>query len=84
MEVVMAGDMPEDTTPPVVETSTGAEALLVTAAEAGAFLIEHPDVIVAFKNALSGGATKQELMDGMRATMLAAAEARLTMVLGPR
>lgn len=75
---------PTPRNPVLVDTALGTESLLVTAAEAGLFLIEHQDVIRAFANALSGGATKQEVMDGMRATMLAAAEARLTSVLGPR
>lgn len=63
---------------------TSAAMVLLTAAEIGQFLIEHADLINDIRNAFADGASKEQIKDAIRASMLAAAEADLTVKLGPR
>lgn len=58
--------------------------IVMTVAEIGEFLLEHGDVIQAAASALAGGLPKEALMQGIRASMLAASDLAMTEVLGPR
>lgn len=50
----------------------------------GNFLIEHGDMVEAMMQALAGGATKAQVLAGIRAGMVTAADAVVTADLGPR
>lgn len=58
--------------------------VVMTVAEIGEFLLEHGDVISEISAALAGGATKAQVLAGIRASMLAASDAVVEAELGPR
>lgn len=58
--------------------------VLTTVAEIGTFLAEHSDVIEAIREALGGGATKEQILLGIRASMVATSDAVVEAEIGPR
>jgi hypothetical protein len=48
----------------------------------GTFLLQHADLVSAIKDAIDGGASKQELMKAIERAMVAASDAQMKKELG--
>lgn len=57
------------------------EAMLLSV---GAFLVEHAELVNAVMEAIEGGATKEQVLKGIRASMVAAGDVAVEAELGPR
>lgn len=50
--------------------------------EVGTFLVEHPDIIVAVKDALTGGATKDQITQAIKSVQVEASDEIMRAKLG--
>ena len=57
--------------------------MLEVLAEIGAFIVEYADLIFAIKEALAKGASKADIMKGIKASMVTASDAEMLRELGP-
>lgn len=57
--------------------------IITTIAEIGSFLLEHADTIVAIKEAIGSGASKEDVLRAIRSSMVAASDALMDQELGP-
>ena len=57
--------------------------MLEALATVGGFLLEHADLLEAIGKALEGGATKDDILKGIKASMVTASDAEMRRELGP-